>query len=201
MITNKGEAQFSRWLTKRKMPWVHHPHRIDGYQPDFYVPVSNTYYEVIGSRQALHQNHLKVSKIIREHPEIKLLLVRPSGQKISYRIESGKVFFETPTGHWTRFRGKKLSEWELRIRKQLRFLTAQHKPALIRFDGKQVSYLRKFLRWNAGDTINRARLFNWKLRPDVLDRWERGKTIPDANNLSNLAALFGVGIERFYSEQ
>lgn len=50
------------------------------YEPDFYDPRSNTFYEVIGSRQRYHQLKSKIALFRVLYPEIKLEICHPDGK-------------------------------------------------------------------------------------------------------------------------
>ena len=53
------------------------------YRPDFYERKRRIYYEVCGTRQALHQSKPKIAAMKRYHPKVCLLVVRPDGVEIT----------------------------------------------------------------------------------------------------------------------
>lgn len=57
---------------------------VNGYEytPDFIDRSTNTYYEVIGTRQAYHQQKDKIVALRKARPEIVLKVVRPDGTEI-----------------------------------------------------------------------------------------------------------------------
>ena len=182
MISNKGEASFAKYLTRQRVPWIHHPERINRYQPDFFVPSTKTYYEVIGTRQALHQNHRRITCIILSQPSVKLILVRPSGQIIPYRIERNEVLFKTPTGRWSRFGKNRIGLGS-------------------RYDYTQIGKLQEFLGWSNQDVSDKLKTMGVDVSDQTISNWRNGTTNPGADKLAILAAAFGVAIERFYPEK
>ena len=53
------------------------------YTPDFYSPKLNTYYELVGTRQAYHSNKEKIALFIMEYPEIKFEIVTVRRERIN----------------------------------------------------------------------------------------------------------------------
>lgn len=49
------------------------------YTPDFYDPLNDIFYEVVGTRQAFHQSKMKLKELNKFFPNIKLLIVNPDG--------------------------------------------------------------------------------------------------------------------------
>ena len=103
--TNPREAAFAKILTDRRQQWQYQSRTfVFGinprltYTPDFYVPSTKTYYEVIGSRQALHQIQTKLKQWCQAYPDLKLQLVTPTGMPLSKRITNGPLVINTPTG-------------------------------------------------------------------------------------------------------
>ena len=73
------EKQFADLLSKQKRDWVYHPKRFKvkdtHYEPDFFLPNENLYIEVIGTRQAFHQNKNKILKFKKLYPHIRFIIV------------------------------------------------------------------------------------------------------------------------------
>jgi len=82
-IRHKREQIFADFLTDQGKEFVYQStvFNINGiqYRPDFYVIKEQTYYEVVGSRQAFHQNQIKINYILSVYPFIKLKIVNPDG--------------------------------------------------------------------------------------------------------------------------
>ena len=110
-ITNKREAKFAQFLTTNKHQWQYHSRSFsfgsppELYTPDFYVPTQNMFYEVLGSRQALHQNHKKIARFLHAFPKIRFRFVNPTGEVIPYRLTPDRVIIRTPTGRWSHLNG------------------------------------------------------------------------------------------------
>lgn len=66
--------------------WYHEPitFRLDDttYTPDFYEPERNVFIEVIGSRQAYHENKHKYKKLAKKYPFVKLEFRCADGEKV-----------------------------------------------------------------------------------------------------------------------
>lgn len=82
---NDNEKQFADFLTKNKLQFIFHP-RIEvlssiNYTPDFFVLQNNTYYEVIGTRQAYHQNKIKINLA---EVLVNLKIVKPNGTLFTF---------------------------------------------------------------------------------------------------------------------
>lgn len=68
------------------------------------------------------------------------------------------------------------------------------------FDHTQLKKLREFLRWTLRDLMVKLDTIGLSVTEQTLLNWENGETTPDADKLPLLAAVFGVGIERFYPD-
>ncbi len=77
---HKSEKQFADYLAKNKLHYIYQPKTKKlkelRYTPDFYVLQNHTFYEVVGTRQAYHQNK---EKILKAKKIIKLKIVKPDG--------------------------------------------------------------------------------------------------------------------------
>lgn len=51
------------------------------YTPDFHDPQTDTYYEVVGTRQAYHQIKRKIRLFIDAYPSVRFKVVRPDGSE------------------------------------------------------------------------------------------------------------------------
>ncbi|MBN2118534.1 MAG: hypothetical protein JW730_18315 [Anaerolineales bacterium] len=51
------------------------------YRPDFYCPDCRIYFEVVGSRQAFHQNRTKIEAFKLAYPDVNLKYVHPDGSE------------------------------------------------------------------------------------------------------------------------
>ena len=52
------------------------------YKPDFHLPGSQVYYEVVGSRQSLHISKHKYVRFQQLYPALTLNIVKPNGEEI-----------------------------------------------------------------------------------------------------------------------
>jgi len=81
---NDREEMFALYLESQGKAFAYEPIcfklKKSRYTPDFYCPDDNTFYEVIGTRQALHMSRAKIIRFLNEYPEIKFKLVRPDGK-------------------------------------------------------------------------------------------------------------------------
>lgn len=80
MITNEGEKTFAEHLDAQGLEYIYQPKCSSlttlHYTPDFYVFQNAMYYEVVGTRQAFHQNK---EKIYEASQVIPLSIVHPDG--------------------------------------------------------------------------------------------------------------------------
>ena len=53
--------------------------KLTSYRPDFHCQVTDKFYEVIGTRQAWHQNRTKVLAFRKQWPTVALFVVHPNG--------------------------------------------------------------------------------------------------------------------------
>ena len=67
-----------------------------------------------------------------------------------------------------------------------------------RYDPTVLKLLRETLQWSVQELLEKAKPFGLNVSEGTINNWESGDTTPDANKLDLLAAVFGVGIERFY---
>lgn len=82
------EAQFVRVMRARGVKVVR-PKRVfrftfSTYKPDFYALATDTYYEVIGSRQRCYQMLATFDLMATVHPEIRLEIVTPDGEPVTF---------------------------------------------------------------------------------------------------------------------
>lgn len=94
-----AENVFASIMTRRnvKLVWparrFHLPSLNTTYRPDFYAPVENIYYEVVGTRQAYSANRHKYEAMAVEHPEVTLYFVCGNGQPYTpYEVKPGTSF-------------------------------------------------------------------------------------------------------------
>ena len=66
------------------------------------------------------------------------------------------------------------------------------------FDYHQLKQLREFLQWSLRDLMVKLSTMGLDVTEQTLLNWENGDTTPDADKIPHLAAVFGVGIDRFY---
>ena len=86
---NIREEMFAKYLEKKGLAWVFEQIRFQlkdtTYKPDFYCPDNDTFYDVIGTRQALHCSRNKIKELLKTYPDIKYKMVKPTGEK--YQIK------------------------------------------------------------------------------------------------------------------
>ena len=91
-ITNKAERQFAELLESRNNCYIYQPkdsRLIEiKYTPDFYIWTEDTFYEVVGSRQAFNQNR---NKILAAKEIVHLRIISPNGEDYNYRDVNRKV--------------------------------------------------------------------------------------------------------------
>ena len=70
------------YLSKRRL------FKLNGtsYTPDFHDPSTDTYYEVVGTRQAHHQAKSKIRQFIEAYPSVKFKIVRPDGTEFATKV-------------------------------------------------------------------------------------------------------------------
>ena len=69
------------------------------------------------------------------------------------------------------------------------------------YDHTQLRTLRDFLGWSIPEFVEKLKSVKLEVSESTIGNWEAGDTTPDADKLAVIAALFGVGIERFYPNQ
>ena len=88
------ESQFAKHLENRNKSWVYQPERFKlkntTYRADFYCPEDDTYYEVVGTRQAISALKWKIQEFIRTYPDIKFKIVKPNGENYYYNRNKQK---------------------------------------------------------------------------------------------------------------
>ena len=67
-----------------------------------------------------------------------------------------------------------------------------------RYDYTQIGKLQEFLGWSNQDVSEKLKALGVTVSDQTIANWRSGETNPDADKLPILAAVFGVGIERFY---
>lgn len=81
---NNREETFAVYLETQGKAFAYEPIcfklKKSRYTPDFYCPDNDTFYEVIGTRQALHASKNRIIKFLTEYSGIKFRLVRPDGK-------------------------------------------------------------------------------------------------------------------------
>lgn len=79
-----SEARFTDYLKSQNKSWVYQPERFKlkntTYRADFYCPEDDTYYEVVGTRQAISALKWKIQEFIEAYPNIKFRIVKPNGK-------------------------------------------------------------------------------------------------------------------------
>ena len=83
----RGEIEFVKNFFNHKN-WIHHPGTFyfngnDKYSPDFYDAERNCFIEVVGSRQAYHQNKEKYEKFRRFYPEMHFEIRQSDGSLLN----------------------------------------------------------------------------------------------------------------------
>jgi len=80
---HKCEEIFEKKLKKQFRLYDHQPKGFQmgriHYRADFYCYDNDTYYEVVGTRQALSKLRHKITKLIETKPNIKIRIVKPDG--------------------------------------------------------------------------------------------------------------------------
>lgn len=80
---HKSEQAFADFLTFQGKTYEFQPKRFEledtTYRADFYCPEDDTYYEVVGTRQAISAIKWKILEFIRTYPDIKFRIVKPNG--------------------------------------------------------------------------------------------------------------------------
>jgi len=102
-IYNRREQIFADLLTAQGKDFFYQPavFHVNGiqYRPDFYIPSEMIFYEVVGSRQAFHQNRQKIDYVRQAYPFVKIEIVNPDGtpykaKPVRVKIKIGKVQLE-----------------------------------------------------------------------------------------------------------
>ena len=79
-----NESKFAKFLKNQNKSWIFQPKRFKlkntTYRADFYCPEDDTYYEVVGTRQAISAIKWKIQELIKTYPDIKFKIVRPNGE-------------------------------------------------------------------------------------------------------------------------
>lgn len=85
-IKNASEKQFAEILERRGSTYIYQPKdsRLSGinYTPDFYIWTIDTFYEIIGSRQAFNQNR---AKVLAAKDIVCLKIIKPDGADYDYQ--------------------------------------------------------------------------------------------------------------------
>jgi len=80
-----SERKFADFLIANNKTYLFQPPRFKlkktTYRTDFYCPEDDTYYEIIGSRQAFHLNKIKLIEFIKRYPSINFKIVKPDGRE------------------------------------------------------------------------------------------------------------------------
>ena len=78
------EKIFVQFLDRQNKTWLYEPKRFilktSTYKPDFYCPEDDTYYEVVGTRQAISAIFHKIIEFKNTYPNIKFKIVNPNGE-------------------------------------------------------------------------------------------------------------------------
>jgi len=92
---NKREEEFAEFLINQNKSFSFEPLRFQlkntKYTPDFYCPEDDTFYEVVGSRQAIHANKIKILEFKKKYPDLKFELVKPNGKKYSMKKQEAEL--------------------------------------------------------------------------------------------------------------
>lgn len=67
-----------------------------------------------------------------------------------------------------------------------------------RFDYKEIRKVREALGWTLKDVLEKGKVLGLDVTEATLSNWETGETCPPADKLDLVAAIFGIGIGRFY---
>ena len=78
------ESKFADFLKSQNKSWIFQPGRFKlkdaTYRADFYCPEDDTYYEVVGTRQAISSLKSKIQEFIKTYPDVKFKIVKPDGE-------------------------------------------------------------------------------------------------------------------------
>lgn len=69
-----------------------------------------------------------------------------------------------------------------------------------RFRSQEIRKVREVLQWTLRDVVEKGKSLGLDVTEATLSNWETGETSPPADKIDLLAAVFGVGIERFYPD-
>lgn len=84
---NKAELKFTKTLEAQGKIWVYEPRRFElsqkckklnrnvTYTPDFYCPEDDTYYEIVGSGPAYHNNKWKILLFQKTYSHLKFKII------------------------------------------------------------------------------------------------------------------------------
>lgn len=96
MITNENEKLFSDYLETLDVQYIYQPKvsilKSIGYTPDFFVLQNNSFYEVVGTRQAFSQNK---RKILLAQSLVPLFIVHPDGSPYLYNQKTSSRYGKT----------------------------------------------------------------------------------------------------------
>lgn len=73
--------------------------------------------------------------------------------------------------------------------------------AVQQFDPTKLKELRVVLQWTLRELMVKLENAGLSVTEQTLLNWENGDTTPDADKLPVLAQVFGVTLQRFYSEK
>ena len=84
-----SERKYMNRLSKEGIKYVLQPKRFKlkgtTYAPDFFLPETNTYIELVGSRQAYHKNKHKYKEFRKTYPNVKFKIVGTDGEEYENR--------------------------------------------------------------------------------------------------------------------
>lgn len=147
----ESERKFAEFLTKNKKTYVYQPVAFKlkntTYRTDFYCLEDNTYYEVVGSRQAFHSNKNKINEFIELYPDLNFKVVIPNGKiyRSFYRktaIKNFKIYMKE-----NQFVCKKTAIKNLRAYMEKTELTIGPMAKIIGCGSRQIS------RWLKGEAM------------------------------------------------
>jgi hypothetical protein len=88
-IRHAAEQIFADILKQSQLEFVYQPATFHfngiSYTPDFYVPKDQTFYEVIGTRQAYSLTRQKINLLEKVYPFLKICIVNPDGTNYESR--------------------------------------------------------------------------------------------------------------------
>lgn len=80
----ESEKEYINLLESKNIKYVLQPKRFSlkssTYTPDFFLPETKTYVELVGTRQAYHANKRKYKEFMKMYPDVKFEIVTKNGK-------------------------------------------------------------------------------------------------------------------------